>query len=197
MPASRPTYSVTWVSGLVEHSHTRPARSRPRLTTPDCILDNHLYRRFGEFVCDLFALGFHRQRSVESGVPFYLSETRKRIFAAACRRDKNLATFLGRPPHIHRSYCDVSLPRDLDDESVALSGNALNTALDSVDAAGWSQVALPEKKLRPATVIRLRHHTAVLRERVLELCLGQKSDRVVEDARYVTSLSPARPACRN
>ncbi|KAJ9633519.1 hypothetical protein H2204_006902 [Knufia peltigerae] len=145
-------------------------------------MDNHLYRRFGEFVCDLFALGFHRQRSVESGVPFYLSETRKRIFAAACRRDKNLATFLGRPPHIHRSYCDVSLPRDLDDESVALSGNALNRALDSVDAAGWSQVALPERKLRPATVIRLRHHTAVLRERVLELCLGQKSDRVVEDA---------------
>lgn len=148
-------------------------------------LDIHLYRRFGEFVTDLFAMGFHRQQKLESETPFFLSETRKRIFAAVARRDKSLATYVGRPPLIHRLHCDITLPLDLDDADLILTGEELDSALRSVDQEGWNQATNSNERLRPATVIRLRYHTSILRERVLDISLGQRTENLKEDAWYV------------
>lgn len=101
------------------------------------------------------------------------------------RRDKSLATYLGRPPLIHRLHCDITLPLDLDDADLILTGEELDSALRSVDQEGWNQATNSNKRLRPATVIRLRYHTSILRERVLDISLGQRTENLKEDAWYV------------
>lgn len=130
-------------------------------------------------------MGFHRQQRFQSETPFFVSETRKRIFAAAARRDKSLATYLGRPPLIHRFHCDVMLPLDLDDADILLTGEELAEALRNVDQEGWNKSANSKEKLRPATVIRLRYHTSILRERVLDISLGPRTESLTENAWYV------------
>ncbi|KAL5361377.1 putative fungal-specific transcription factor [Aspergillus floccosus] len=112
---------------------------------------HHMYAQFGEMVSCIHAMGIHRSDPPESSVPFFLSEARKRVFAASYRADKNIATFLGRPPRLPYHYCDVGLPLDIDDESTFNGG------------------------LRPATVIRLRYMVAMLREQMVGLSLGRGS----------------------
>lgn len=136
-------------------------------------------------MADLFGMGYQRQQNFHHTVPFFLSETRKRIFAATTRRDKSLATFLGRPPLIHRFHCNVELPLDLDDADLFLEGDELTNALLKVDGDGWNQSASSREKLRPATVIRLRYQTSILREKVLDISLGRRSKTLLEDARYL------------
>ncbi|OJJ33437.1 hypothetical protein ASPWEDRAFT_185815 [Aspergillus wentii DTO 134E9] len=143
-------------------------RSSHMILATDLMGDiNHpCYRLFGGLVFDCFAMGLHSQTRFESELPFFLSETRKRIFAAISRRDKNLATALGRPPLIHRNYCDIVPPLDLDDEDVLLSGSELTAALSKLDDEGWSKRSIEDRKFWPATVIRMRYQTSVFREEV-------------------------------
>ncbi|GAB1199732.1 hypothetical protein APSETT444_009089 [Aspergillus pseudonomiae] len=96
--------------------------------------------------------------------------TRKRVFTASYRTDKNLATFLGRPPRLSYHYCDVELPLDLDDHSLILDHLSLDKAVRQLTSDGWGGFS---GGLRPATVIRLRYMIARLREQVMELSLGR------------------------
>lgn len=117
-------------------------------------------------------MGLHRPHSPESSIPFFLSQTRKRVFAASYRTDKNLATFLGRPPRLPYHYCDVGLPLDLDDYSLVLDNLSLDKAVRQLTSDGWGTC---NGGLRPATVVRLRYMIARLREQVMELSLGRDS----------------------
>ncbi|EEP82022.1 predicted protein [Uncinocarpus reesii 1704] len=150
-----------------------------------------VYRGFGTLVSDMFAMGYHRQQPPGPGIPFFLSQTRKRIFSAAYRSDKNLATFLGRPPRVQLLYCDITLPLDLDDESLMLTGDALTAALENLDADGWNLERTQEGRFRPASILRLRYIIAVQREKILELSLGRKPDN------YVEVLYKNREECQN
>lgn len=143
-----------------------------------------VYRKFSEFFSELIAMGFHRQKSMQSRTPFFLFETRKRIFTTAFNRDKSLATFLGRPPRIDSYFCDLVLPLDIDDQDVVLSGVGLDALFQKVDEDGWA--ILPEQKmsLRPATVIRLRYQSSLLREKVLRLSLGNWTKQRMQDLMY-------------
>ncbi|WEW60457.1 hypothetical protein PRK78_005943 [Emydomyces testavorans] len=118
---------------------------------------SHLvYRGFGNLISDMFAMGFHREQPPGPGIPFFLSQTRKRIFMAAYRSDKNIATLLGRPPRIQQFYCDITLPLDLDDESLLLTGEELTAAIQKLDADGWNPERTQERRFRSTSVIRLR-----------------------------------------
>lgn len=128
----------------------------------------------------MFAMGFHREQPPGPKIPFFLSQTRKRIFTAAYRSDKNLSTFLGRPPRIHHLYCDITPPLDLDDDSLMLQGDALAAAVQKLDADGWSMEMSQDRRFRPVSVIRVRYIIAIQRERILELSLGRKPDNYVE-----------------
>lgn len=81
------------------------------------------YHWFNEFVSELFILGFHRLVSSPPDGPFFILETRKRIFAMAVVQDKSISTLLGRPPWIDSRFCDLTIPFDLDDEEVVLNGS--------------------------------------------------------------------------
>ena len=117
-------------------------------------------------------MGLHRPDRPGSAVPFFLSETRKRVFAASYRADKNIATFLGRPPRLPYHYCDVELPLDIDDDSIVLDRLSVDNAISKLTPDGWGTF---NGGLRPATVIRLRYMVAMLREQVVGLSLGRGS----------------------
>ncbi|RHZ64435.1 fungal specific transcription factor domain-containing protein [Aspergillus thermomutatus] len=136
---------------------------------------NILYHRANEFIAELFVMGFHRLVSSPPNVPFFILETRKRIFASAVTRDKSLSTFLGRAPRIDCDFCDLTVPSDLDDDDVLLEGSRLDAALQDLDRDGWKRPTGTNEPFRPASLIRLRYQQAHLREKVLRLSLGNKT----------------------
>ncbi|GMF72366.1 unnamed protein product [Aspergillus oryzae] len=138
---------------------------------------------------ELFALRYHRQISLQSGVPFFMSETRKRLFAAAVCRDMNLATLLERPPFIDCNFCDMTYPLDLDEEEVVLVGSELNAALQHLDENGWKVSSEREKLLRPATGIRIRFLLSILRAKVLRLSLGNRMESMTKKYSYVNAVA--------
>ncbi|GIJ88175.1 hypothetical protein Asppvi_007093 [Aspergillus pseudoviridinutans] len=133
---------------------------------------HHIYAQFGDLVSCIHAMGLHRPDPPESSVPFFLSEARKRVFAASYRADKNIATFLGRPPRLLYHFCDVGLPLDIDDDSLVGDRLSLDKTIRQLTLDGWGTF---NGGLRPATVIRLRYMVAMLREKVLGLSLERGS----------------------
>jgi hypothetical protein len=130
-------------------------------------------------------MGFHRLISSPPDVPFFILETRKRIFASAMAKDKSLSTFLGRAPRIDCDFCDLRTPFDLDDEEVLLEGSRLDMALQALDRDGWKRPTGVDEPIRPASLIRLRYHQAHLREKILRLSLGNRTKTFSETLSYV------------
>ncbi|WEW61339.1 hypothetical protein PRK78_006829 [Emydomyces testavorans] len=135
--------------------------------------DYIVWRRLGEISTDIFALGWH---SPQDSAPFFLTESRKRLFASAYRSDKSLASFLGRPPRIPKRYCTIAMPLDLNDDDLMKREAELDSILASLDSNGWSI----DKSLKPAAWIRLRFQLSTFKEDILELSLGPEQDRTVE-----------------
>ncbi|GAQ06507.1 hypothetical protein ALT_3828 [Aspergillus lentulus] len=117
---------------------------------------NILYHRANEFTAELFVMGFHRLISSPPDVPFFILETRKRIFASAVTMDKSLSTFL-------------------DDEEVLFESRRLDAALQDLDRDGWKCPNGKDKPIRPASLIRLRYQQAHLRDKILHLSLGNRT----------------------
>lgn len=138
------------------------------------------YSLFGDLVSYVHALGLHR--SSHSDVPFFISETRKRLFVACFRADKNLATLFGRPPRLPYRYCDISLPLDVDDNSI-LQHDSPDQLLHQLRPGGWNVLGASNGRFRQATFLRVRFMISVLREQTLELSLGQKSSKFTEELR--------------
>ncbi|KAG2003911.1 hypothetical protein GB937_009274 [Aspergillus fischeri] len=142
-----------------------------------------VYRLFGDLVSSIYAMGLHHNE--DKNIPFYLSETRRRILAVTHRTDKNIATLLGRPPRLPHHYCAVELPRDLADETLFLDHKCIEMALLTLDKEGWNTAG----RFYPATVIRMRQILSVLREQVLDLSLGCRGETGRGDRLLYTSLS--------
>ncbi|KAG2012372.1 hypothetical protein GB937_007202 [Aspergillus fischeri] len=141
---------------------------------------NILYHRASDFTTELFVMGFHRLISSPPEVPFFILETRKRIFALAVTKDKSLSTFLGRAPRIDSDFCDLPNPFDLDDEEVLLESSRLDAALQGLDRDGWKCPNGKDKPIRPASLIRLRYQQAHLRDKILRLSLGNRTQTFSE-----------------
>ncbi|KAL3487230.1 hypothetical protein BJX62DRAFT_10066 [Aspergillus germanicus] len=135
---------------------------------------NTLYHRFNEFVAELFIMGFHRLESSPPDVPFFILETRKRIFAFAVTRDKSLATFLGRPPRIGNDFCDRAMPLDLDDDEIILQSSQLQAVLQTASNGGWRDIVGRGEIIRQSSFLRLRYQQAELQEKVICLSLGNR-----------------------
>lgn len=149
------------------------------------VAGNILYHRANEFTAELFVMGFHRLISSPPDVPFFILETRKRIFASAVTKDKSLSTFLGRAPRIDCDFCDLPTPFDLDDEEVLLEGSRLDAALQDLDRDGWKRPTGVDEPIRPASLIRLRYQQAHLREKILRLSLGNRAKSFSDTLSYV------------
>lgn len=103
------------------------------------------------------------------------------MFASVYRTDKNLATFVGRPPRLPYQYCDAALPLEIDNDDPFLDGSALEAVLRNVGPDGWNITGNPEGKIRASAIVRLRYTTSRLREKVLELSLGRQTENFSQE----------------
>lgn len=103
------------------------------------------------------------------GLPFFLVELRKRIFARLYGSDISLATFLGRPPRMSRRFCCINYPLDVEQDTYFLTGDALQQALGALDPSGWNTMG----HIRQSASLRWSIVTSMIREDALELLLGR------------------------
>ncbi|RDW84089.1 fungal specific transcription factor domain-containing protein [Aspergillus mulundensis] len=136
-----------------------------------------VYHGLNELVGQLLIMGFNRLVSSPPDVPFYILETRKRVFAIVVAQDKSMATLVGRPPRIDSSFCDTSLPLQLTDEEVVLNGAQLDRALQRLGPDGWQQLDQPHWQ---TALFRLRYQHALLQEKVLRLSLRNRDSSFSE-----------------
>lgn len=144
----------------------------------------------------MHALGLHRLQISNAEIPFFLSETRKRLFTACYRTDKNMAMFLGRPPRLQDHFCDTDMPLDLEDDTLVLDPESLREVLPKLSSDGWGSGSIYEEgNIRPATAVRVRYMIAKLRERVVALFVGKKTKTFDEDVQYDTAQSQTLQDC--
>ncbi|KAK1063367.1 hypothetical protein LTR74_009523 [Friedmanniomyces endolithicus] len=132
------------------------------------------WQRTGE-VCDaIVAMGLHQGNRVNAETPFFLAELRKKIFISAYGRDKQIATFLGRPPRLSYRYCKMEPPLDLSDEQLWLQGPELDAHLSQLDSNGWNTSG----NLCRNTWLRVWFQHCRIREDILEIALGSEEEDV-------------------
>lgn len=134
----------------------------------------------GDLSSAIAALGFHKgfKRGGESGPP-YLVELRKRVIALAHERDKELATFVGRPPRLSRKYYEVDLPLNLPDSIIIGPMEHFEAARSKLDENGWSGDVM----VNPVSRLRAILLLSMIREEVLELSLGPLIPNIAQQAR--------------
>ena len=113
-------------------------------------------------------MGLHQGIKVSKEVPFFIAEVRKNMFSRAFYTDKELGTFLGRPPRISQRYCVCELPLDLTMEELGLEGNELEAALAQLNEFGWNT----EDRCQGSSWNRVMLINSLFREEILELSLG-------------------------
>ncbi|KAJ5925817.1 hypothetical protein N7454_007327 [Penicillium verhagenii] len=112
--------------------------------------------------------------SPDQNTPFWLLETRKRLMGSAFSSDKQLATFLGRPPRISWRFCDIALPLDLSFAEIIAEPEVRDRALSRLDTDGWNT----EESDTQAVWLRVSLIMGPVRESILELSLNQQGDNL-------------------
>ena len=144
------------------------------------VIDYRTWQKQGEVVSLVFALGIH-QRKMDDRTPFFLSEIRSRTMVAAYSMDKELATFLGRPPRICRQFCDIQFPLDISWEDLVADDSTREAAIQQLDPDGWNAQGDPDKGARPRVTLL----ASILREMILELSLSCEVDNLWDSVKFV------------
>lgn len=116
----------------------------------------------------VIAMGLHQGNNVDADTPFWLAQLRKKIFVSAYGRDKQTATFLGRPPRLSYRYCKMEEPLDVPDQMLFVEGIEPADILARVDDNGWNTNQI----LTATTWKRVWFQHCRIREDILELALG-------------------------
>ncbi|KAJ5128004.1 hypothetical protein N7448_008783 [Penicillium atrosanguineum] len=145
-----------------------------------CIyIDYRCWRALGDLSTVIFTLGLN-QPSSDDDTPFWLSETRKRVMGSAYNVDKQLATFLGRPPRLSWRFCNITLPLDINFKEVVAEPSVRDLAISRLDADGWSKT----KSNSQAVWVRVALLMGPVRESILELSLNQQVEDLPAKIEY-------------
>jgi chromatin structure-remodeling complex subunit RSC3/30 len=125
----------------------------------------------GDLSTIVFTLGLNQPPS-DDNTPFWLLEGRKRVMGHAFSADKQMATFLGRPPRISWRFCNVSLPLDISFKDAIAEPSVREIALSRLNANGWNTI---ESDMQ-AVWLRVALLMGPVREKILELSLNQQAD---------------------
>lgn len=93
---------------------------------------------------------------------------------AAYSMDKELATFLGRPPRICRRYCNFHLPLDIGWEDLLADASTRDAVVQRLDANGWDRQG-GSGGAKP----RVSMLSNIYREMILELSFSHEVDNLV------------------
>ncbi|KAL2855918.1 hypothetical protein BJY01DRAFT_231538 [Aspergillus pseudoustus] len=140
------------------------------------------WHRLGELSSCIYELGIHRESHVSEEMPFFLREIRRRIFVGFYQLDKNVATFLGRPPHISWRYSDTKPPLDISDIAIISEGEELKQALRQLDSDGWNI----QGAFQYTSWYRQRYMIYTFREEILDLSLQPLNPGTVEKLRDIS-----------
>ncbi|KAL4934267.1 uncharacterized protein BDV17DRAFT_278576 [Aspergillus undulatus] len=140
------------------------------------------WHRMGELASCVFELGLHRDCHKEEGVPTYLQEIRRRLFAGLYCSDKNIATFLGRPPRVSFRYSDRKPPLDISEEVLVADERELEAAMAELDSEGWNVHPVFQR----SSWYRIRYIISVFREEILELSLRPVDAEAAEKLRDIS-----------
>ncbi|KAI1445062.1 hypothetical protein F5Y02DRAFT_408603 [Annulohypoxylon stygium] len=127
------------------------------------------YTQCGEIVAAAVAMGLHQGVKEEDGLPFFLSELRKRLFSQTYSAEIGISTFLGRPPRLSHRYCKFQAPLDLTAPQLVLEGDELAVALATLDDNGYNTAG----KIYRGTWIKIWQGFSPKREDILDLALAQ------------------------
>jgi chromatin structure-remodeling complex subunit RSC3/30 len=98
--------------------------------------------------------------------------------------DKQLATFLGRPPLISWRYCDVPFPLDLSYDEVVAEPDIRDAAIAKLEGNnGWNTDGSPSKGGWARAILV----ASIIREKVLELSLCRQADDLGQKVECVYS----------
>lgn len=75
-------------------------------------LGYHSWRRLGDVISSLYALGYHEHVNMTALTPVTLGNLRSAAFCRTYSADKNVSIFLGRPPRMHRKHSALHLPSE-------------------------------------------------------------------------------------
>jgi hypothetical protein len=76
----------------------------------DCAIGFCAWRKLGDVIASIYALGYHENIETKSNAPPFLTDLRKTVFARAFSGDKNIAIFLGRPPRMSKRFAYFQTP---------------------------------------------------------------------------------------
>jgi hypothetical protein len=81
-------------------------------TCPHLMIQSGYYswRKLGDVISSICALGYHENLDGKPGTPLFLTELRKAVFALIYSADKNVAIFVGRPPRMLKQFCHFQAP---------------------------------------------------------------------------------------
>ncbi|KAJ5902329.1 hypothetical protein N7495_002857 [Penicillium taxi] len=129
--------------------------------------DYRSWRAIGDVSTIVFTLGLNQPASMDEA-PFWLSEMRKRLMSLAYSMDKQLATFLGRPPRVSWRFCNFSLPLDLSFNELIAEPSVRDAAISKLDSNGWNRAGSHGIYMRVVLLM------GPIRESILELSLSQQ-----------------------
>ncbi|KAM6483736.1 hypothetical protein HDV62DRAFT_333627 [Trichoderma sp. SZMC 28011] len=139
------------------------------------------WRLMGNLTSTIFALNYHKGFQDDMNTPTYLVELRKRAMALSHELDKSLATFVGRPPRLNKSYCTIQLPLDLSDSVIIGPAELLALQISRLDGDGWNK----DMSVHPASRQRAIVWLSSIREEILELSLGTITQDLVHEAQEI------------
>ena len=133
-----------------------------------------LWRRLGGLASAITAAGLHREAdsayspSSSQAPSFLVAEFRRRLFCMFYSADKQLSTFMGRPPALSKRYATCKIPLDLTEEEMMATGDELDLIRSRLDANGWNTSG----HISHNTICRAWANVMVIRDEILELALG-------------------------
>jgi hypothetical protein len=111
----------------------------------------------------------------------FLSEYRRRTFAACFYLDKVISRLFDRPPRILTRYSDCKMPLDLDDEELLGGAESIERARQNLTSDGWALTT----KYHTTTWIRLRYIFGLFWEKVLEFSYREQCASNCEELKLV------------
>ncbi|KAL3475895.1 hypothetical protein BJX99DRAFT_228812 [Aspergillus californicus] len=141
------------------------------------------WHRLGVLSNCVHELGLHRDCQKTEGIPIFLREIRRRLFAALYHADKVFATVFGRPPHVSWRYSDSKLPLDISDDALAGEEQELQRAISGLDNEGWDTYGVYQF----SSWYRIRYLMSRFREEILELSLQPLGSGAAEKLRDISS----------
>ena len=126
------------------------------------------WRRLGDVIASMLALGYHERTEARFRIPAFLLELRQGAFARIYTDDKDVSIFLGRPPRLSRRFCHFETPIPLTtfEANVATCGHdgndeeqAGNIKIDYRVSCSWSaSCSLLKEEIMELFIDKNREH---------------------------------------